>query len=387
VLTAESLRDLRAHLSSLAQGDRRLLDEICSEIRSLKGAVRTIRPRGVTAVSLVASDGGNNRIAFDPFFVQLVRVVDSYGQELFLEVITPTTDPDALSRRQFNEDGSPRTCLARMIIDLGAVPQTLQGLSPMIPSSKEVREHPERVSRGWVLVYRDLCEWAVLYDRICHHAFATDTLFVRDGLLRSKIFHKDLFMRLIDNLEKAIQKTYDQSRRRTFLVGMAKHSKVLDRYSLALSLEDVLPTGDACYVPIPRELEKKAYRWQEWARGVESDSEEEEKPKFVGGSMFLVRFGSRSSDPVWPVDVFSGQVDRASEILGYLLADAREGFPVPYYPRCLSRAHEHAQIVDFDLTILQDIVFDTVRDLVPAHKRGVLDAHRLRTDVAGVRYE
>src|SRR5439155_25342845 len=52
----------------------------------------------------------------------------------------------------------------------------------------KVRETPDEVSPSWVLVYRDLCEWAALYECICYRSFATDTLMVRDGLLRSKLF-------------------------------------------------------------------------------------------------------------------------------------------------------------------------------------------------------
>ena len=49
-------------------------------------------------------------------------------------------------------------------------------------------------------------------------------------------------------------------------------------------------------------------------------------------------------------------------VTGHMLADAIEGFPVPFYPRCLQRAHENAALVDFDLDILQAGVFDAIRE-------------------------
>jgi hypothetical protein len=100
-------------------------------------------------------------------------------------------DPDAiLSAAQFNADGSPKTALGQMMADLGV--KTLTDLSHMIPDGEKTRKEPHKVSPSWVLVYRDLCEWAVLYERICYNKFATDTLIVRDGLLRSKLFRGDI---------------------------------------------------------------------------------------------------------------------------------------------------------------------------------------------------
>ena len=101
--------------------------------------------------------------------------------------------------------------------------------------------------------------------------------------------------------------------------------------------------------------------------------------------MYFVRFGKAKGDPIWAVDIFSPQTSKDSEIFGYLLADAIDGFPVPFYPRCLQKAHEHAEIVDFDLTILQDEVFNAVRGLVPDGT--VLDEFQLNVDASLRRYE
>jgi hypothetical protein len=379
----DTLPVLRKAIRERTEADRRLLDELRAEVLPLASNVRTIKPRGTTSVSLVASDGGNNKLVFDPFTVQLVRVVDSYGKELFFDAISPTTDTDRLSESQFNSDGSPKTALGRLMSDLGV--RTLTQLSHMIPDGETTRNEPHTVSPSWVLVYRDLCEWAVLYDRICYHQFATDTLIVRDGFLRSKLFRGELFVEFRRGLEQAIERIREQDRRWVYLVGIAKHSKVLTRYQLAMAIEKVMPPGEARYVRVPRELEAKAYVWPEYARGVETEGKEGEAPKYVAGDMYFVRFGKTKGDPVWAVDIFSAQSRKDAEIFSYLLADAIDGFPVPFYPRCLQKAHEHAEIIDFDLTILQDEVFAAVRGLVPDGT--VLDEFQLNVDSAARRYE
>jgi len=379
----DTLPRLKKAISERTEADRRLLDELRDEVRPLASSVRTIKERSTTSVSLVASDGGNNKLVFDPFTVQLVRVVDSYGKELFFDVISPTTDTDILSASQFEKDGTPKTALGRMMKDLGV--KTLTELSHMIPDGEKTRKEPHKVSPSWVLVYRDLCEWAVLYDRICYHEFATDTLMVRDGLLRSKLFRGELFTVFRKKLETAIMKIREKDRRWIYLVGIAKHSKVITRYQLAMTIEKVMPPGEARYVRIPRDLEAKAYVWPEYAKGAEAEGEEGEAPKYVAGDMYFVRFGKSKGDPIWAVDIFSCLSKKDAEVFGYLLADAIAGFPVPFYPRCLQKAHEHAEVVDFDLTILQDVVFAAVRGLVP--DGSVLDEFQLKVDASTRRYE
>ncbi len=385
MLDPDALVELRERIIERTQADKLILDILCDEIRQVKSDVRKIQPRSATAVSLVASDGGNNKLAFDPFLMQLVRVTDSYGKELCLDVVSPTTDTDELSKRQFDNDGTPRTALGKMMVDLGET--TLSNLSPMIPSGKRIREDPHSVKPGWVLAYRDLCEWAVLYDRIVFESFATNTLIVRDGLLRSPLFNRELFSRWRKNVEAAIGKIYQRDKRKIFLIGVAKHSKVVDRYRLAMGIEDVFPSGEPWFVPIPRHIEAKTYIWEEYARGGELYESQYNAPGLVAGDMFLVRFGKRSGDPIWPVDIFINQGQYAQEVFGYLLNDAIDGFPIPFYPLCLQQAHEHAQIVDFDLEIFQDQIFNSVRGCLSATKRDVVDSIRFHSDISQRRYE
>jgi hypothetical protein len=383
MLDPETLPQLREVIQRQAQDDRGLLDRLRAEVRPLRTAVPRISPRSTTSMSLVASDGGNNKIQFDPFLIQLVRVVDSYGQELCLDAVSPTTDTEALSKRQFNEDGSPRTALGYMMRDLGV--QRLYELSPMIPEPRG-GDDDSAVKTSWVLVYRDLCEWAVLYERICRYEFATDTLILRDGLLRSKIFAKELFIRYRAKVKEAIERIRSTLRRRLYLVGVAKHSKVLTRYQLAMSIEGVMTDTYPCYLDVPRELERKAYVWPEYARAA-GEEDEGEAPKFVAGKMYFAKFGSRSRDPGWAIDVLDFQTEEAPLIFGYLLADSLDGFPVPLYPRCLQKAHENAALVGFDMDILQEEIFKAVRGTLPSGNPDALGVFRLAGDPANLRSE
>ncbi len=258
------LSEIRKAIRERTEADRTLLEGLCVEVRPLASSVRAIKPRGTTSVSLVASDGGNNKLVFDPFTIQLVRVVDSYGKELFFDVISPTTDTDKIEREPVRQQRyADYRALGRMMSDLGV--KKLSDLSHMIPDGEKTRKEPHAVSPSWVLVYRDLCEWAVLYDRICYHTFASDTLIVRDGLLRSKLFRGMLFTEFRKRLEAAIMRIREKDRRWVFLVGIAKHSKVISRYQLAMSIEKIMTPDEARYLKIPRELEAKAYVWPEYA--------------------------------------------------------------------------------------------------------------------------
>jgi hypothetical protein len=111
-------------------------------------------------------------------------------------------------------------------------------------------------------------------------------LLVRDGLLRSKLFRGEYFITFRKLMEKAIDGIREQTRRKVYLVGVAKHSKVLARYNLAMGLEGTVPAGAPRFVKVPRSLEGKAYVWPEYARGAESEGGGGEAPKFVAGDMY-----------------------------------------------------------------------------------------------------
>ncbi len=169
MIDPQSLGGLRHAIHDQIAGDRVLLEQLRQEIRPLRGATRRIQPRSTTSISLVGTDGGNNKLQFDPFLVQLVRVVDSSNNEYCLEVVSPTTNVTSLSRNQFAADGSPATALGKMMHYLGV--DNLTKLSSMV----RISEGDRPVSPTWVQVYRELVEWAILFTILREKDFGTDT--------------------------------------------------------------------------------------------------------------------------------------------------------------------------------------------------------------------
>ena len=368
MLEATDLANLRQSIGDVVAADSARLEELRRQARVLRDRLRPIRPRNATAVSLVAADGGDNAFEFDPYLLFVTRVVDSYGKVLFQDALSPYADLRALSQRHLVE-GTP---LGRLMKDLGAA--GLWELSPMIPKPSTP---PDEISPGWLKVYRDLGEWASLYNYLTHGVFPGHTLVIRDGLLRSKLFADHLFPEMWDRIREALRRVREQDRRKVFVVGIAKHSKVLDRYHLAFYLEGVLIQPGACYLEVPAKIERQIYRWGEFARG--EPGEEGEERRFVQGVLFLAKFGPGPFDPIWPVDVWQDHVEQGEvdEVFSYLLADAEAGFPQPYYPLCLQKAHEGANLSGFDMDVIRGLVLEAVRQSMPAGLRTAPDAFRL----------
>ncbi len=374
-------RSLREAIAASLREDRQLLDTLRAEIRPLRDQVRRLNSRMTTSISLIGTDGGNNQVRFDPFLVHIIRVVDSSANEYCLDVVTPSTSVAALGARQFNADGSPRTALGRLMAYLGV--RTLPQLSQMIREN----EDGQPVSPGWVQSYRELVEWAILFSVVREKDFGTDTLIVYDGLLRARAFAGNLFQRTMQGIAEGIRLQQQRYHRRIYLAGVAKHSKALDRYRLAMALEGVLATSYPAFVEILREIEEKAYLHEEYARGDDRELAPGQINRYVGGKMFFVKFGSGPRDPIWPIDIAVSQLAEAPAILGAMYADAVNGFPVPFYPRCLQRAHEHAALAGFDADVIQDYIFDGIRALL-ADESPALDAFRLQeSDPARHRYD
>lgn len=372
MLNSEDMDHLKKLIRELVEMDASRLNELRRQARELRDKVHPIRPRTATVISLVAADGGNNSFEFDPYLLYVTRVVDSYGKIIFQDTLSPFTDVRNLSKRHLDE-GTP---LGHLMQDLGV--EGLWELSPMIPAPETPASE---IKPGWVQVYRDLGEWASLYNYLTCERFPSHTLVVRDGLLRSKIFAKDLFPKMWERIRKALRQVYERDRRKVFVVGLAKRSKVLDRYRLAFFLENVLVQPGACYLEVPAWIERDVYVWEEFARREQSEGGEGEERKFVQGALFLAKFGPKIFDPIWPVDIWQDHLERGEvdEILSYLLADAESGFPKPFYPLCLQKAHEGANLSGFDMDVIRGLIMEAVRESMPKGQENAIDAFRLYT--------
>ena len=351
MLDPSTIELLRESMRERMGVDVGMLDELRQELSEFKHGIRKINPYSSNTISIVGTDGGNNNLKFDPFVVHVIRVVDSNGVEYYMDVITPTMPIDELDNKIKGRNDALKSMMDFLGVD------SVTKLSPMIRKTKP----GEPVSPSWVQVYRELVEWATLFSLVRDHDYASDTLIVFDGNLRSKVFTGDLFYRLKKGIEDTIALKEKKNHTKIYIVGVAKHSKVLDRYRLAMHIDKIMKNNYPGYGVVPRKLEEKAYLWSEYAR---DDSTEGigEINKFVAGKMFLVKFGDRPDDPIWPVDIFASQQKECDKILGYLLNDAMYGFPIPWYPMSLQKAHENSALVDFDMTIIQDEIMNSIRE-------------------------
>lgn len=388
--------ELKKEIANRMRLDRKYLDELIESTRKygLRSYTKKIKKYHATALSIMASDGGNHKFHFDPFHHQLIRVVDNTGQILARKSIALTTDLDELFNSEFNDPGTyqvPKSSMGRLIKSLSDVRgnqiRSLHELSHMLPKADDSND-PEK--SAWVLTYRDLWEWAVLYDQIACRNFASDTIIVREGLLRTKIFGDTNFMILGNLIAEHIKRAKREQHKDIFLVGVAKSSSVIDRYRLAFMVEEVFPSGSEYYVRIPRDMEKEAYKWPEFARGRECIGKPGEEPKFVFGSMHLVRFSPHKGSPIRAVDIFDDQVGDADKIIGYLANDAFDSFPISDFPMSIQRAHEAAKLNDFDADFLNMSLMSAVetvlRETYGEKAREVINLIKLLGDPDSSRY-
>ena len=348
------LDKLRAKVLAAYRSDDPVLQRFREYARTLGNSLRLIRPYAVNAVSFVSADGGDNRLSFNPAVVELVRVVDSRGNECALDAVPGTATSSELDRRGTQGDQDEVGPLARLCTALGRRVRDLSYLLSAMDAGGK--------STGAVRAYRDIVEWAVLHDLIASSAiqWGGDTIVVRDGLLRTKVFRREVFPLLDKRLRDGVE-AHASRNVRLSIVGVAKQSAVLGRLAVALELEATFHRPYPCFVRVPKAIEEECYNFDRtWLDTLET-AEPTEDGRILyqsAGSLFLAKFGDHPLDPVWPVDVASWQVDNADRILGQLTVDAQQGFPIPDYPMCIQKAHDYAKMTGLEMVVLQDLLME-----------------------------
>lgn len=348
------LDKLRAKVLAAYRSDDPVLQRFREYARTLGNSLRPIRPYAVNAVSFVSADGGDNRLSFNPAVVELVRVVDSRGNECALDAVPGTATSGELDRRGTQGDQDEVGPLARLCT---ALDRRVSDLSYLLSAMDAGGK-----STGAVRAYRDIVEWAVLHDLISSSAiqWGGDTIVVRDGLLRTKVFRREVFPLLDKRLRDGVE-AHATRNVRLSIVGVAKQSAVLGRLAVALELEATFHRPYPCFVRVPKAIEEECYNFDRtWLDTLET-AEPTEDGRILyqsAGSLFLAKFGDHPLDPVWPVDVASWQVENADRILGQLTVDAQQGFPIPDYPMCIQKAHDYAKMTGLEMVVLQDLLME-----------------------------
>jgi len=346
------LEKLRDKIRTAYKTDDPVLQKFREYAQRLRDGIRPLRTYSSNAVSFVSADGGDNRLVFNPAIVELVRVVDSRGNQCVLDAIPGTATLDELQDRV--NAGSPNLVgpLHRLCSDLGL---PLRDLSYLLRGLGQPGK-----STGAMRCYRDIVEWAVLYDLIVNPSiqWGSDTILVRDGLLRTKSFTRDAFPMIDQKIREGVAR-HAQRNVQLSIVGVAKQSAVLGRLAVALELEATFHKGFPCYVRIPEEIEAECYNFDRtWLDTYESTEPTDDGRRLYQsmGRLFLVKFGDAPFDPVWPVDLAEWQLKDVERILGQLTVDAQQGFPIPDYPMCIQRAHDFAKLSGLEVAVLQDLL-------------------------------
>lgn len=378
------LEALKKRVLEAYKSDDPVLKRFRGYAKELSAAVKPLRTYSVNAVSFVSADGGDNRLVFNPALIELIRVVDSRGNQCALDAVASTSTIDELEERTgvgaTDEVGPLRRLCADLDKSLRQLSYLLGGLGT-----------PGK-STGAMRAYRDLVEWAVLYDLICNPLvqWGSDTIIVRDGLLRTKTFRRDVFP-LVDARIRAGIADHGRRNVKVAIVGVAKQSAVLSRLALALELEGVFHRPYPCFVKVPPHIEQECYNFDHtWLETYESLGGEAVQPELYQsmGAMYLVKFGDHELGPVWPVDVAVFQEDDAPRILGQLVVDAQQGFPIPDYPMCIQQAHDFAKMTGLEIAVLQDLLVDGVCEgLSETQVERVYRMKHLGQNLADLRYK
>ena len=323
------------------------------------------------AVAFVAADGGNRPLGeegegFNPAMVEMVRVVDSLGRECFLDAVSAEQSAAELLRQAQQSEPLRALCRDLQVADIGEL-------------SAMVGRRPNQI----VKTYREIAEWAIVYNLMTAKEWGTDTVIVREGSLRSIVFRPPIF-RLLDEKLRQASARHKQNGISVSLAGVSKSSILLSRLSVALTLEKTFEKDYACYAEVQKEMAEKFYarRWLDTLQTAPPDGDYQSI-----GEMYLVKFGKTPLSPVWAVDIAAWQKADAAKILGQLAADARPGFPIPDFPMSIQKAHDHAKIGPLEYSVLSDILLEEMtKDKSSEERERLYRLKHLGEDITARRY-
>lgn len=334
---------LREKMADAVSKEMPQVEELRQEVRRL--SVRRLSHRPCRAIAPIATDGGENRLTFEPLNLEIIRVVDSDGQELIQEVIAISED-DSVFREISSRLPAMRTLLQSLEIDFDE-------LSYLLGSKTSADIQRTSDNRGRVRAFRDILEWAVLLT-LATKEWPMDILLLRDGLLRTKSMKRSTFPKLDRAFGSAFESRLAPGSHRVFLLGVAKTSAVLSKLSLAMRLEGTFDVPYPCYAEVPQDLEAKCYNFDKTWLATVADGQELYQSF---GRLHLVKLGASSNSPILPVDVPVWlPAGKRQEVLEYLANDALDTYPVQGYPSSLRRAHDHAVLTGLEMTVLGDLM-------------------------------
>lgn len=382
-LAENNFGEIKQRVFDAYQNEDPVLQNFRRFARQLKNDVKPIKTYSVNAVSFVSADGGDNRLYFNPAVIELVRVVDSRGNQCALDAIAANSKSHEFNERAKSGNKFLVPPLKKLCDDLKC---EVLDLSYLLKSIDEPGQ-----STGAIRTYRDIVEWAVLYDLIKYREWGSDTVIIREGLLRTKSIKLTVFPEIDLLIREACLKHQNEKNIRVSIVGVAKQSAVLSKLSIAIELEETFHKNYACYVKVPHAIEKECYNfdntWLDTSSSVEIGDDGKKRYQSFG-SLFLAKFGDRPFDPVWPIDIAEWQAGEADKIIGQLQFDARPGFPIPDFPMSVQKAHDFAKVNGLEVDILQDILFEGItQNLTSTEKEKILRIKHLGKNLTNIRYK
>ena len=98
-LAENNIEEIKKRIDDAYKNEDPHLQKFREYARRLKNGIKPIRKYSVNAVSFVSSDGGDNRLHFNPAVIELVRVVDSKGNQCALDAIAGNSKASDFNER------------------------------------------------------------------------------------------------------------------------------------------------------------------------------------------------------------------------------------------------------------------------------------------------